>query len=197
MKKIYLASASPRRLQLLRQIGIEPEVVSVNYRESMDSGEKPEQIVINNAMGKAQTASQKISTQNSLIIAADTIVAYQNRILGKPATRQEASQMLTMLSGKEHYVFTGVCVLDSSSDKFLSSVAKTSVEMREISQQEIEAYASTDEPYDKAGGYGIQQLAGLFVKSINGSYSNVVGLPLGILGIMLKRFGYEVSAEWQ
>ncbi len=197
MKKIYLASASPRRLQLLRQIGIEPEVVSVNYRESMNSGEKPEQIVINNAMGKAQTASQKISTQNSLIIAADTIVAYQNRILGKPATRQEASQMLTMLSGKEHYVFTGVCVLDSSSDKFLSSVAKTSVEMREISQQEIEAYASTDEPYDKAGGYGIQQLAGLFVKSINGSYSNVVGLPLGILGIMLKRFGYEVSAEWQ
>ena len=197
MKKIYLASASPRRLQLLRQIGIEPEVVSVNYRESMNSGEKPEQIVINNAMGKAQTASQKISTQNSLIIAADTIVAYQNRILGKPATRQEASQMLTMLSGKEHYVFTGVCVLDSSSDKFLSSVAKTSVEMREISQQEIEAYASTDEPYDKAGGYGIQQLAGLFVKSINGSYSNVVGLPLGILGVMLKRFGYEVSAEWQ
>lgn len=196
MKKIYLASASPRRLQLLKQIGIQPEVVVADFNENMGGKLTPKQIVIDNAVGKAKAASQNISTKNSLIIAADTIVVYQNRILGKPTCRKNAYETLKVLSGKQHSVLTGVCVIDKSTSQHLAAAVETLVEMREINHNEIEAYLNTDEPYDKAGAYGIQCLAGVFVKSITGSYSNVVGLPVETVGEMLKKFNFEVFSQW-
>lgn len=196
MKQIILASASPRRKELLEQIGIKPQIIEVDFDEIADISLAPEEIVLNNAIGKARTASRQISINNALVIAADTVVVYQTKILGKPKDRAEAFQMLQMLSGKTHQVFTGVCVWDMASNRYISSLAKTIVEMREIDQQEIEAYTNTTEPYDKAGGYAIQQYAGIFVTRIEGSYTNVVGLPIELVGKMLKEFNFEVALEW-
>ena len=172
--KFILASASPRRLDLLRQIDIEP-TVSVSDFSEIEASKSPKDLVSHNALGKGKDILEKFS-KNEVIIAADTIVVYENKILGKPKDEKEAAEMLKLLSGKTHEVLTAVVVLFKGKTKV--KVEKTKVKFRNLTDEEIKSYVATGEPLDKAGAYGIQGKGALLVKEIKGSYSNVVGLPL-------------------
>ena len=169
-----LASGSPRRLELLRQIGIEPQVELSNYHEEMSSS-KPAELVMANAVGKGQSVVPN-GTGDDVVIAADTIVLLDNMILGKPKDREEAFEMLRNLSGRTHEVLTGVAVFYKGKKKV--AVEKTIVKFRKLTDREIQDYVKTGEPLDKAGAYGIQGRGAIFINSIEGCYNNVVGLPL-------------------
>lgn len=169
-----LASGSPRRLELLRQIGIEPQVELSNYHEEMRSS-NPAELVMANAVGKGQSVVPNV-TGDDVVIAADTIVLLDNMILGKPKDREEAFKMLRNLSGKTHEVLTGVAVFYKGKKKV--AVEKTIVKFRKLTDREIQNYVKTGEPLDKAGAYGIQGRGAIFINSIEGCYNNVVGLPL-------------------
>jgi septum formation protein len=178
-QKLILASASPRRLALLRQIGIEPEILPV-FAEEIKEG-KPEQVVLYNAKTKLQAAiSQKPGRD---ILAADTVVALDGKILGKPETEEMAVRMLTELSGRRHQVYTGLAAFEAGEAKSLYVVSE--VEFFPLSEETIKNYVKTGEPLDKAGAYGIQGRGALLVKSINGDYNNIVGLPLASLSQLL------------
>jgi len=169
-----LASGSPRRLELLRQIGIEPQIKLSDYIEDM-SISNPAELVIVNAVGKGQNFLAKCSGDD-VVIAADTIVVLDNMILGKPKDREEAFKILRNLSGRTHEVLTGVAVFYKGENKV--AVEKTIVKFRKLTDKEIQAYVRTGEPLDKAGAYGIQGRGAIFINSIVGCYNNVVGLPL-------------------
>jgi len=173
---IYLASASPRRRELLSQIGIKFELLLVDVDESIISGELADDYVARVATLKAQTAANKASDQTMAILAADTSVIDGNNILGKPRDKADAINILAGLSGKTHQVKTAISVAFNGG--ITTEVITTDVTFRAISRQEIEQYWATGEPQDKAGAYGIQGIGGKFVEKINGSYSSVVGLPL-------------------
>lgn len=173
--KIYLASSSPRRRELLTQIGIEFQLLPASVDESPVDGETGEQYVRRIAQLKARCAEpQRVADWP--ILAADTCVINDGFLLGKPQHKADALQMLQGLSGKVHQVKTAICVIYRQNLQVC--VVNTDVEFRCLTLAEIEAYWQTGEPCDKAGAYGIQGLAGKFVKSIHGSYSSVVGLPL-------------------
>lgn len=182
--KIYLASASPRRRQLLEQIGIEFELLIPNVDETPLADEKADDYVARvaelkattaYAMAKGDMATEK-PAKDMPILAADTSVINDGVILGKPADKADCMRMLKSLSGKTHQVKTAISVVYQGIA--ITHVISTDVLFRELSDDEIEQYWLTGEPQDKAGAYGIQGIAGKFVKSINGSYSSVVGLPL-------------------
>ena len=182
----YLASASPRRLELLRQIGIEPQII---VKETVEQTKgRPTSLVTANALAKAKAAAADLAGRSGIVIAADTVVVLSGRILGKPQDEREAFAMLSALSGREHAVYSGVALIDLASSKIQAKWAKTKVSFRRLSPQEIEAYIADGEPMDKAGAYGIQGRGALLVRKINGDYYNVVGLPLGLL--------YEMLASW-
>lgn len=176
--KIYLASASPRRRQLLEQIGIEFELLIPNVDETPLPDEKANDYVARVAELKATTANQMVKDDNKdrPILAADTSVINDGVILGKPKDKADCMRMLKSLSGKTHQVKTAISAVYQGIA--ITHVISTDVLFRELSDDEIERYWLTGEPQDKAGAYGIQGIAGKFVKSINGSYSSVVGLPL-------------------
>jgi septum formation protein len=180
-----LASASPRRLELLKQIGIEPKVVVSDFSE-VSTADNPGDLVKANALGKGELVAAH--TQDAgVVIAADTVVVLADKILGKPHNHEEAVDMLTMLSGKKHKVLTAVAVFYQGQKKV--SVETTEVEFYPLTRERILAYVATGEPLDKAGAYGIQGKGAVLVKGIHGSYSNVVGLPLGTLSGMLIGMG--------
>lgn len=186
--KIILASASPRRRELLHSIFDDFEVCAGRFDEnSVKFTGSIEDYVKNLAFGKAEDVRER-SGKDSIIISADTVVCYENNILGKPADEEDAFRMLKMLSGKSHYVYTGVTVLNTETKKVLKDCEKTKVFFSEISDEEIREYIKTGEPMDKAGSYGIQGRGGVFVKRIEGCFYNVVGLPLNKLKSMLKEF---------
>lgn len=177
MKEIILASKSPRRKELLKLIFDKFEIEDSSVHEAYDEHLSNEEIVLYLSKIKASAVFQKYS--DKLIIAADTIVVYKNQILGKPSDKNDAYRMLKMLSGKTHQVITGVTILsDSINESFYS---KTNVSFYELSDTEIFEYINSTEPYDKAGGYGIQGKAAKYIKEINGDYFTVVGLPVGML----------------
>jgi septum formation protein len=172
--KFILASGSPRRLGLLRQIGIEPQVKVSNYNEEM-SDANPAELVMANAVGKGSSVLLNCNSDD-VVIAADTIVVLDNMILGKPKNSADAVKILKNLSGRTHEVFTGIAVFYKGKKKV--AVEKTIVEFRTLTDREIQAYVATGEPVDKAGAYGIQGRGAIFINSIAGCYNNVVGLPL-------------------
>lgn len=177
--KVYLASASPRRRQLLAQIGIEFELLIPTVDETPLPNETADDYVARVAQLKATTAAAMVkqeAAEDMPILAADTSVINQDVILGKPKDKADGIAMLQSLSGKAHQVKTAISVVYRG--KATTQVISTDVLFRELSVDEIEQYWLTGEPQDKAGAYGIQGIAGKFVKSINGSYSSVVGLPL-------------------
>lgn len=182
---IILASASPRRAQLLAQIRIPFETVPSEVDESIHSGELPEDYVCRMARSKV-TAGSRVGR---ITLAADTIVATEGRVLGKPADRGEAIAMLLALSAREHEVHTAVAVSDG--DRLFVDLVTTRVRFRDISAQEAQRYWESGEPADKAGGYGIQGIGGIFATSIEGSYSAVVGLPLAQTERLLARMGVD------
>jgi septum formation protein len=191
MQPLILASASPRRAQLLRQIGVEFHVAVSRASETLPSGPAPpEKIVMDLAAAKVRAIVPK--WPENVIIGADTLVFLENACLGKPQSEAEAVTMLTRLSGKTHQVYTGLCVFEGTTNRLINDFAMTEVVFRPLSRGEIEAYVRTGEPLDKAGAYGIQGRGALLVDKINGCYYNVVGLPIGKLGVILRKLGFPL-----
>ena len=174
--KIILASKSPRRRHLLEQFGLEFSVIPSMIDENLTPRTSAETYVRRLAEAKAKDVSKKYS--DSWIIGADTIVYIDDTILGKPKSRAEARAMLENLSAKTHQVLTGYCICCKSADRLFSETIKTDVCFKKLALKEIDWYINSGEPYDKAGAYAIQGIGTFFVRSINGSYTNVVGLPV-------------------
>ena len=175
---IVLASASPRRLELLRQIGIVPEVRAVDIDESPRAGESPRELVCRLARTKALVGGA-LAPAGALVLGADTIVVLDGEVFGKPRDREEAVAMLRRLGGRTHQVMTAVALATAGSPAGVAeALSTTDVAMRPVSEGEAEAYWESGEPCDKAGGYAIQGLGAVFIEHIRGSYSGVMGLPL-------------------
>lgn len=193
MNKIVLASASPRRRELLEQIGMEFEVIPSDIEEKVESRVPCEMVMELSGM-KAMDIFEKLPLEKrtSVIVAgADTVVAFKERIMGKPSDRKNAEEMLSLLQGKTHQVYTGVTLVwqkeKEEPPSKLSFYEKTEVSMYPMSMQEIGRYVDTGEPMDKAGAYGIQGKCAAFIKEICGDYYNVVGLPIGRLYQEIKK----------
>lgn len=197
MEKIILASASPRRRQLLADAGVNFQICRSNGEEKI-TGEKPDDIVKELSLQKASSVAEERELEDeTVVIGADTIVFYKDRILGKPHDEEEAVKTLCMLQGKTHQVYTGFTFLWKKEGKWkaYSFAEKTDVTFYPVTEREIRAYVRTGEPMDKAGSYGIQGKFGVYVKGINGSYTNVVGLPVGRLFYEAKRLGIELRKD--
>lgn len=184
MSRLILASSSPRRKALLKQIGLDFEVIPSRAPETWDPETAPAAVARGLALRKAEDVARRISS--GLVIGADTLVLLEGSILGKPASREEAVQTLEALSGKSHDVITGLAVMEVESRRVIIGEESTRVYFREIPGDEIEAYVDTGEPMDKAGAYGIQEKGVLFVRRIEGCYTNVVGLPIPKLAAILS-----------
>lgn len=187
--KIILASASPRRKELLEQIGLTFEVVPSKADEIILADETPEEHVVRLSIDKATEVAQRHNADGRWFIGSDTIVLCEQQILGKPKDEQHAAEMLHMLSGREHRVLSGFAVLDRQSGEQRTEAVSTRVRFRDLTAEEIARYIASGEPMDKAGSYAIQGLAVCFVAGIEGSYTNVVGLPLCRLTLALKELG--------
>lgn len=185
MKKIVLASSSPRRRDLLKNFGIDFEVMSSDIIEKVEEGEAPEQIVMALAFQKAIDISNRIK-EEAIVIGGDTIV-YKNRVLGKPQDFENAMNMLLELQNTVHYVYSGLAVLDNKTNKKIITYEKTAVRIKKLSKNVIKRYIDSGEVWDKAGAYGIQGIGGALVEWIEGDYFNVVGLPVSKLHDILDR----------
>ena len=190
MKKIILASASPRRRELLALTGLKFSVDSGDYQEDMSTPLDPHRLGRFLSLEKARSVATR--HRDALIIAADTFIVFRGGLLGKPHTDREAKRMLLMLSGKRHSVITGFTVLDTASGKRLSRSVETRVFFRNLTEKEIDVYVRSGEPLDKAGAYAIQGLGSVVVRKIEGDYFNVIGLPLNALAESLKKFGIRI-----
>lgn len=187
---MILASASPRRAELLRQIGLVFLTIPSTFQEETLLETDPAQLVMALALSKAKQVAEGISA--GLVIGADTMVFLEDRVLGKPSGMEEAVRMLAQLSGKTHQVFTGIALIEVPGGKRRVDYEMTRVKFRSLSMSEIQAYASTQEPFDKAGAYGIQGKGAVLVEAIHGCYFNVVGLPIAKLVMMLQDFGVSL-----
>lgn len=188
MKRIILASQSPRRRELLTQIGLKFEVIPSTVEEvitSTNSVEVVQELAQQKARDVANVAAKETPKESLLVIGADTIVVYEGKILGKPEDKEDAVRMLAMLQGKEHSVYTGVALLTGEQEIIFAE--ETRVQMCPMTLEEIAWYVNTGEPMDKAGAYGIQGLCARFVRQIQGDYNNVVGLPVGRIYQELKK----------
>ena len=187
--KFILASSSPRRRELLSSIGVSFEVIASNVPEKHGAGEAPEEYVARLSRDKAEAiASQH---HDRWVIAADTTVLLEDRLLEKPEDAPDAIRMLATIAGKTHIVYTGVTLQNVSLGYRDTRVAETEVRMLPLSKEEIEWYVGTGEPLDKAGAYAAQGIGAVFVDSIHGSYTNVVGLPLALLFQMMRKAGID------
>ena len=198
--KLVLASASPRRLKLLSQVGIEPDALRpASIDETPRRGEMPRTLVQRLSRSKAEAARDQIANDRELadafLIAADTIVCVGRRVLVKPKLLEEARAALELLSGRNHRVLTCVCLI-TPEDRVRLKIVDTRVRFKRLSREEIDSYIASREWRDKAGGYAIQGLAGAFVQKISGSYTNVVGLPLQETVAMLTGDGFPVYFRW-
>jgi|SRR5271156_3244363 septum formation protein len=206
-KRLVLASESPRRKDLLASLGIEFEIIPSAIEEAIEVGMAPDKVAIELAVRKATTVIDRLLTdcavnekqaqcERLLVLGADTVVVLGSDILGKPSTRQDAFQMLSRLSGKDHEVFTGVVLAtfdyETKEIALKKDCERTLVTMRKLDPAEIAAYVATDEPMDKAGAYAVQGIAAAFVEKINGSISNVVGLPMTKTVSLLREAGIKI-----
>jgi len=188
--KIILASASPRRRELLKMMGIENfEVIPDNSEETLPQGLSPEQTICKVALNKAKNVSA-LCGQDSLIIAADTEVYLDTAPYGKPCDEEDAVRMLKTLSGRKHTVYTGLALIRA--DEVITYTESTQVYFRDISEAEIRAYVATGEPMDKAGAYGAQGRGAVFIEKLEGDFFNVMGLPVCRLSIMLQKMGVQI-----
>ncbi len=184
---IVLASGSPRRKDILREMGIEFSVEPSRYEEDNGQDLSPKELVEKQARGKAAEVAARLRPPVP-VLGADTIVVLDGDILGKPRDEADAARMLSALSGRTHEVWTGVAVVFE--DKVKIGAARTEVSFHEISSAEISAYIETGEPMDKAGAYALQGIGGQFVREVRGSRSNVIGLPKRLTATLLKEAGY-------
>jgi septum formation protein len=198
MREIILASASPRRAELLKRLGVSfravPSLVEEPPHPEDLRGAEAQQLALKRAGSKARAVARRYP--QDLVLAADTVVWCDGRILDKPESTPEAREMLQFLSGRQHLVFTGVALHLEASGLRQEDVVATRVRFRSLSQGEIDGYLATGEPLGKAGGYGIQGYGALLVAGIEGCFYNVVGLPLARLGEMLKSFGVDLMCPF-
>lgn len=199
--KIYgmiLASASPRRKDILSNIGVKFGIFTADCDEYIEEGTEPENAVMLLSMKKCAASAKYFSGEDKIVIGADTVVVFENEILTKPKDKEDAHIMLKRLSGKTHSVLTGVSILRTSDAKCESFYEKTDVKFKDLTDEEISAYIATGEPLDKAGSYGIQGIGSVFIEKIDGDYFNVVGLPVSRLCEKLKNeFGINIITERQ
>ena len=189
---IILASKSPRRRALLEQMGVRDfRIITPDIDEHMDRALPPAELVRQISLEKAQAVAAQ-ADPNTVVIAADTVVALDGAVLGKPADEEEAFRMLSLLSGNRHQVYTGLTVLRGA--QVFSQWEETAVTFRPLTAEEIEAYIATGEPMDKAGAYGIQGYGSLLIEGISGDYYNVMGLPVCRLGQILGQLGMDCMA---
>jgi septum formation protein len=193
--KFILASASPRRRELLASIGLDFDVLPSHVPEVLREGEAPEEYVARLSRDKADALATAHPAR--WVIAADTTVLLGEELLEKPAGPADAARMLGAIAGKTHIVYTGVTLQNVESSYRETRVAETEVRMLPLTDTEIDWYVRTGEPLDKAGAYAAQGIGGVFIESIHGSYSNVVGLPLATLYQMLRRAGIESVGSMQ
>jgi septum formation protein len=196
--KLILASASPRRRELLAQIGIVPdEIVHSGIDESPERGERPRDLAVRLARAKAEAARDalKPERESTLVLAADTVVAVGRRLLAQANTLSDAERFLNLLSGRNHRVFTGLALVTRAGEVRIRSV-ESRLTFKRLSSAEIDAYLASGEWRGKAGGYAIQGKAGAFVTRLVGSHSNVVGLPLAEAAALLEGEGYPVRRRW-
>jgi len=187
--KIILASASPRRADLLKTIGVEFEVAPSQVQERPHSDEAPPDYITRLARAKVIAVARK--RESGLVIGADTIVVLDGRVLGKPRDEDDAEEMLRQLSGRWHAVMTGVALYDVATRREVADYDKTLVRFAQLTDKEIEWYSRSGEPMDKAGGYAIQGYGSLFIEEIAGNYFNVVGLPIPLVYRLARRLGYS------
>lgn len=187
MRKIVLASGSPRRERFLKLKGLDFMIDPSKHKENLEQELKPEHLAMEIAYEKARDVSAR--HDDALIIGADTIVVVGEKVLGKPRDKNHAVEMLSKLSGRWNRVITGLCLMDKH--RLLRDHCTTHVKFMHLRDEDINAYVETDEPLDKAGAYAIQGGAAYFVQEVRGDYQNVMGLPLRLLEKMLKEFGVE------
>lgn len=185
---LILASASPRRRELLASLGLRFTVRAADLDETPGAGEPPEETVVRLARGKA--AAQAASGE--IVLAADTVVVIDGELLGKPRDRDDARRMLARIAGREHTVLTGVALEEPGRGRRASALDRTQVRMAPLSPAEIDWYVGTGEPLDKAGSYAIQDLGALLVEEIHGNYTNVVGLPLPLTRRLFRELEWEL-----
>ncbi len=190
MARLVLASASPRRVELLGSLGLDFDVVASMADEDVDPLTDPRSMVEELARRKASAVAERY--RGSVVLGADTVVCVDGKVLGKPRDAEDAVRMLQSLQGREHTVYTGVCVklLDEAIEEAASE--ETFVRFAPMSGSDIEKYVESKEPMDKAGAYAIQGLGSIFITGITGDYSNVVGLPLRLTGILLGKAGISI-----
>ncbi|MFZ2102095.1 MAG: Maf-like protein [Oricola sp.] len=199
-QKLVLASGSPRRVELLAQAGIEPDrLLPANVDETPQKSEHPRSLARRLSRSKAEKAYQHLQDAgeagDSFVLAADTVVAVGRQIMPKAELLDEASQCLRLLSGRNHKVFTGLCLI-TPKGKVRQKICESRVRFKRVTSEEMEAYLASGEWRGKAGGYAIQGLAGTFVVRLVGSYTNVVGLPLYETVSLLTGEGYKVHLSW-
>lgn len=191
--RFILASASPRRVEILRTLGLDFAVRASDVDERLIQGESPQQYVMRAATAKAEAVAR--DARSGIVIAADTEVVIDGLPLGKPEDVEDAARMLRAISGRWHAVMTGVAVVDVESGRSAVDHEKTLVRFRDLTESEIDAYVATGEPSDKAGAYAIQGRGMLFVTEIAGNYQNVVGLPVPLLERLVRQIGAHLYPE--
>lgn len=189
-RKIILASTSPRRKELLEKTGLKFEVVSSDYEEDMTLPLPPDELAKFLSKGKAESVAKNY--EDAIIIAGDTFIVFQGKILGKPYTNEKAKEMLQMLSGQTHLVLSGITILDTKNKKIFSEADESKIVFKKLSEKEIEDYVATGEPLTRAGAYAIQTVGKTFIKKVEGDYESIVGLPVGDVMKALKKFGVEI-----
>lgn len=190
MNDIILASSSERRIEILKKYNFHFRTVKGDIVETVNKNDSPEQLVMSLAFRKAYSAAR--DNPKAIVIGGDTVVVYEDEILSKPKNKEDAFRMLSLLSGKTHEVITGISILNVESNEKVVDFEKTMVKFRKLDKDIIDAYIATNEPFDKAGSYGIQGIGALLVESIEGCYLNVVGLPLVKLDKLLNRL-FDIS----
>ncbi len=188
MKTLYLASQSPRRLELIRQIGLDPVVLPVSVDESALPNEPVKSFVRRLAVEKAQAGFNSVPDNDIWVVGGDTVVAIDDQVLGKPRNKGDYLRMMRLLSGRAHQVLSGIAVVHDG--VVCSTVSISEVQFAELDEGEIEHYWASGEPQDKAGGYGIQGYAGKWVRHLSGSYTGIMGLSLYELDQLLKESGF-------
>ena len=191
-KPLILASKSPRRIELLKEIGLEFDVdPAENFQEQKEKGDlTPEALAIQNAEGKAREIAKK--HEDAYVLGVDTIGAYQHHVLNKPEDLDDAKRILKILNGTTHEVISGICLIDTGNSRKITYAEKTFVTFGKMSKEEVEAYLKSGESMDKAAAFAIQGLGSLFIEKIDGDYFNVVGLPIYRLYQMLKELGEKL-----
>jgi septum formation protein len=190
MKKIILASTSPRRKEIFAKLKLDFEIQESSYEEDMSLDMSPEQLAEHLSAGKARVVAEK--NPEALIIAADTFIVFEHHRLGKPKTPEKAREMLEMLSGKQHQIVTGVTIIDAATRKTVSFHDTIKIYVQELTPEVIEAYIKTGEPLDKAGAYALQEIGSLLIEKIEGDFFGAMGLPLRRLAQELEDFGIKL-----